>query len=286
MKKTNYLKIGFAIAALALALPVLGDDGSSTRSDNHPIKDAIQQIKTERGDLNTSIQNERTNFRASTSAERSGMRQQIETNRQDFQNFRKTASSSADVKAQFEQMRTENETLRNQTLTDIKAEREKVRSDIKNQILQFKDTRKVTLDGAKKERLNTGLNNAFQKLSDTLAKIQTYDLKIKDKITEDSGKGLDTSKAQADLVIAESALAQATTDVSGAQSGISDAVASSTSISIDAVRASVENAVKSIQLARSKFQIVINDLISIEGGTVENENASSTPENQTATTTS
>ena len=262
--KNKYIKIALILGIIFFSVNTYASDQAKSTSNNLNLsRDEIRQ--------------ERHNLWTSTSADRADMKRQIEIDRQNIQDIERTATSTQDIKIKLQQIRQQNKDLRDNTLAGIKAEKENMRTEVKDTILKFKDAKKVKLSSEKKLKLNGNLNNAFSKLTETLSSIQTYDLKIKDKITEDKSKGLDTSKAEADIVVAEDALQAASGSVSGSEAGIKDAIASSTSISVYAVKASIRQAAQAIQNAREKFKTVIDDLENAENEAMKiNVSASST----------
>jgi hypothetical protein len=250
-------------AIFALALPALAESADDSRPK--PIVEVRKEIQKERAGVIQNIKDERKDFKQVATTTRQTIRGEIEDNREQFKDDAKNlrangTSTRPQIKAEFEEMRNENRSLRASTTEEIKAKREAMRVDIKNQILKFKEGKKIKLDAAKKEAIKNHVENAFKKLSVNIDRMKAFDIKIETKISERKADGADVSAAEAALVIARASLADATTAVASTQSGISDAVTTATSLSKEAVTTNIQNALKAIKTAHEKYGEVLKAL--------------------------
>jgi len=276
----NYLKTAGAIASLMLALPAFGQtvsgDINASSNVNVPPPNLGQNIKTIR-----------ENFRHTATSTRQETQNQIKTNREQFRintkNLRGTASGTAEIKAEFDAMKAKNQGLRASTTAEIKARFDAMRTDIKNQILQFKQGKKVKLDQLKKDLIKKHIDQAFERLNAALSRLQELDQKIQTKIAERKSQGVDVSAAVTAEATASASLKDAIVAVLAINSGINDAIASTTALSAESLTTNVKAAETAIKTAREKYAAVLEALgISTEAR--ENVNVTASTTNASAST--
>lgn len=257
------IKLSLLIPALVLAGGI-SFASAEEASRPRPVMEARKEIRDDRAEMRTGIKGLATTTRAEMKDARGVMRENTQNNREEFRNeakqMRAASSTPEEIKAKREAMKLENEDARKALKAEFESKRAAMKSDIKAKITAFKEGKKVKLDEARKERVSSTLDKAFDKLSAAIVRLEEFGERVSDAIARRKDNGADTVAAEAALVDANSALSDAKASVEAAKSALTESLGGAEGISKEAVKDAARKALESVRNAKEKFVAVLKAL--------------------------